>query len=189
MLFKLKLKNSDQTVLLDDFVYEHFKKDKYLASLNFLENLRLHSGGYAVFQKAWLQPSGKYKTETIYLHKRVAELFVDKPNTDERLVVRIVNGNRLDCRTKNLEWTNSGKAIRKGNFYNKTGYRGVKKEGSRYRATIFYKMKPIHIGMFDTAEEAALAFNEKSKELFGEDGKLNSVVLNQDNRPAVHKQE
>jgi hypothetical protein len=29
--------------------------------------------------------------------------------------------------------------------------------------------------MFDTAEEAALAYNKKSKELYGEEGKINII--------------
>ena len=35
--------------------------------------------------------------------------------------------------------------------------------------------KSIHLGMYDTAEEAADAYNRKSKELFGEDGKVNKI--------------
>jgi hypothetical protein len=35
--------------------------------------------------------------------------------------------------------------------------------------------KAKHIGMYDTAEEAAIAYNKVSKELFGEEGKINKV--------------
>lgn len=177
MLFKIPLKNSDKTVLVDQEIYEYFKNDSYFKKIKFLENIRLHSGGYAVFQKAWAQTNGKYKTETIYLHKYIAEKFLEKPDSKKRLVVRVINGKRLDCRKKNLEWSSTSIAVRKGKFPNKTGYRGVKREGNRFRATIYHEGKLLHIGMFSTPEEAALAFNEKSKELFGDEGKLNSVVL------------
>lgn len=175
MLFKINLKNANKSVIIDDFVHDYFNKDLYLKSLDFEKNLRLHSSGYAVFQKAWKQQDGNYKTETIYLHKRIAEKFIEKPNSDKKLIVRVINGNKLDCRIKNLEWATMSKASRKGRNYGSTGYRGVRKDGNRYRATIYVDRKAIHIGMFATAEEAALAYNEKSREYFGEEGKINSV--------------
>ncbi|NJL14346.1 MAG: Pathogenesis-related transcriptional factor and ERF protein [Microscillaceae bacterium] len=175
MLFKINLKNANKAVIIDDFVKEHFDNDLYLKSLEFEKNLRLHSSGYAVFQKAWKQKDGTYKTETIYLHKRIAEKFIPRPESGDRLIVRVINGNKLDCRVKNLEWATMSKASRKGRNYGETGFRGVRKDGNRYRATIYVNRKAIHIGMFLTAEEAALAYNEKSKEYFGDEGKINSV--------------
>lgn len=175
MLFKINLKNANKAVIIDDFVKEHFDNDLYLKSLEFEKNFRLHSSGYAVFQKAWKQKDGTYKTETIYLHKRIAEKFIPRPESGDRLIVRVINGNKLDCRVKNLEWATMSKASRKGRNYGETGFRGVRKDGNRYRATIYVNRKAIHIGMFLTAEEAALAYNEKSKEYFGDEGKINSV--------------
>ena len=175
MLFKLNLKNANKAVIVDDTVYQYLTTNEYLKNLNFDKNLRLHSSGYAVFQKAWRQKEGDYRTETIYLHKRIAEKFIPKPESEEKLIVRVINGNKLDCRMKNLEWATMSKASRKGKNYGATGYRGVRKDGNRYRATIYVNRKAIHIGMFDTPEEAALAYNEKSREHFGEDGKINSV--------------
>jgi hypothetical protein len=35
--------------------------------------------------------------------------------------------------------------------------------------------KARHIGMYDTAEEAAAAYNKVSRELFGEEGKINKL--------------
>lgn len=179
MLYRINLKNANKSVIIDDFVHEYFDKDLYLKSLNFEKNLRLHSSGYAVFQKAWKQKDDTYKTETIYLHKRIAEKFIPKPESEERLIVRVVNGNKLDCRVKNLEWATMSKASRKGRNYGETGYRGVRKDGNRYRATIYVDRKAIHIGMFETPEEAALAYNEKSKHYFGDEGKINSISAEQ----------
>ncbi|MCU0445046.1 MAG: AP2 domain-containing protein [Microscillaceae bacterium] len=176
MLFKLNLKNADKAVLVDAQVYEFLTTNEYLKSLDFIKNLRLHSSGYAVFQKSWQQPDGTYKVETIYLHKKITEKFITKPtDLDGKIVARVINGNKLDCRLKNLEWATMSKASRKGKNYGKSGFRGVRQDGTRFRATIYVNRKAIHIGMYDTAEEAALAYNQKSKEHFGEDGKLNSV--------------
>lgn len=178
MIYKILLKNVDKNILLDEKVKKHIEADVYLSSLEFLTNLREHSSGYAFFQKAWKQLDGSYKTETIYLHKYIAEHFLPKvgEENNKKQIVRAINGNKLDCRLRNLEWCNKGKAIRKGKTYSELKYRGVRKDGSRYRATIYINRKPIHIGMYETAEEAALAYNNKSKELLGNEGKLNSIT-------------
>jgi hypothetical protein len=57
----------------------------------------------------------------------------------------------------------------------KTGFTGVYKEHNRYRAVISIDGKSIHIGMFDSPEEAAAAYNKLSKDVYGEEGKINKV--------------
>ena len=59
--------------------------------------------------------------------------------------------------------------------HSKTGYRGVVLEKGKYRAAIYVNQKAINLGFFDTAIEAARAYHEKSKELFGDAGFLNNV--------------
>ena len=76
MLYKVKLKNADDNVLLDDHVYEWITSDSYLTKVDFVNNLRKHSSGCAVFQKTWKKKDGSFKTETIYLHKLIAEKFL-----------------------------------------------------------------------------------------------------------------
>jgi hypothetical protein len=66
-------------------------------------------------------------------------------------------------------------ASRKRKTSSKAGYTGVYQENNRFRAVISINRKSVHIGMFDTAEEAALAYNKKSKELYGEGGKINII--------------
>lgn len=176
MIYKISLKNADKTVSLDGHVKKHIEADAYLSSLSFLENLREHSSGYAFFQKAWKQSDGSYQMETIYLHKYIAEHFLPKIGEEagKAEIVRAINGNKLDCRLRNLEWCSKSKAIRKGKTYSQK-FKGVRKDGSKYRATIYIDRKPVHIGMYDTEQEAALAYNAKSKELLGNEGKLNSI--------------
>lgn len=55
------------------------------------------------------------------------------------------------------------------------GYKGVSQDHNRWVAKIREDGKQITIGRFDTAEEAALAYNEKAKELFGEFAYLNNI--------------
>lgn len=175
MLYRIKLKNSDDSVLLDDHVYENLVNDSYLARVKFIDNLRKHSSGCAVFQKTWKKADGGFKTETIYLHKLVAERFLKTDKTDEKNLVGAKNGNKLDCRLENLIYRSRSVASRKRKTSSKVGYTGVYKENNRYRAVISIDRKSIHIGMYETAEEAALAYNKKSREIYGDNGKINVI--------------
>jgi hypothetical protein len=175
VLYKVKLKNADDHVLLDSQVYEYLTNDPYLARINFINNLRKHSSGCAVFQKTWRKSDGSFKIETIYLHKLIAEKFMADKKTQEDNLVGAKNGNKLDCRLENLVYRSRSASSRKRKTTSKTGYTGVYQENKRFRAVISIDGKSVHIGMYDTAEEAALAYNKKSKELYGDKGKLNVI--------------
>ncbi len=175
MLYKVKLKNADEEVLLDDKVYEYLTSDPYLVKVDFINNLRRHSSGCAVFQKTWKKADGGYKTETIYLHKLIAEKFLATDKTGKKNLVGAKNGNKLDCRLENLAYRSRSVASRKRKTSSKVGYTGVYKENNRYRAVISVNRKSVHIGMFSTAEEAAMAYNKMSRELYGDDGKINVI--------------
>lgn len=103
MLYKIKLKNVDKEVILDEKGYNEVMRNEYLKALNFHKHLRQHSAGYAVFQRSITTKKGVV-FETIYLHKHLAEKFVKKPKSDMRLFVMFDNGNVLDCRLENLKW-------------------------------------------------------------------------------------
>ena len=179
MLYRIKLKNADDHVLIDSQTYEFLTTDPYLSSVKFIDNLRLHSSGCAVFQKTWKKAIGGYKTETIYLHKLIAEKFLGTTKTSRKNLVGAKNGNKLDCRLDNLVYRSRSVASRKRKTSSKAGYTGVYKENNRYRAVISVDRKSIHIGMFATAEEAALAYNKKSRELYGDNGKINVIKPSQ----------
>lgn len=179
MLVKIQLKNSPNEVLVDDFVYEYLCTNPYLKSLDLVHNLREHSSGRAVFQKSWRQNDGKYKTETLYLHKLVAERFIkrgDEDNQKKNPLVKIINKNKLDCRVKNLEWSNRS-VIKRNSITtrNKTGYIGVFQDKTSYRAVIYQNKKAISLGSYKTAEEAAMAYNKKAIELYGNTKGVNKI--------------
>jgi len=175
VLYKVKLKNAEDTILLDDQVYEYLTSDPYLVRVDFINNLRRHSSGCAVFQKTWKKADGGYKTETIYLHKIIAEKFLSDGKEGKRNLVGAKNGNKLDCRLENLVYRSRSVASRKRKSSSKVGYTGVYKENNRYRAVISVNRKSVHIGMYPTAEEAALAYNKMSRKLYGDDGKINVI--------------
>lgn len=161
--------------MLDAKVYEWLTTDERLAKLDLINNLRKHSSGCAVFQKTWKRDEGGYRTETIYLHKIIAENFLADTKTPVKRLVGAKNGDKLDCRLENIEYRSRATASRKRKTSSRAGYTGVYRENQRYRAVISAGGKSLHLGMYDTAEEAAMAYNEKSKELFGDEGKQNII--------------
>lgn len=178
MIYKFKLKNADESVLLDDFVYEWLSAEPYLTKVDFLNNLRKHSSGCVVFQKTWKKAGGGFKTETIYLHKLLAEKYLKHEKNASKKLVGSKTGDKLDCRIDNLMYRTRSLASRQRKTSSRTGYTGVYKEHNKFRAVISINGKSVHIGMFDSAEEAALAYNKLSKEVFGENGKINKLKGN-----------
>jgi len=175
MLYKLSLRNSQNNALIDDKVYHFIIENPYYIRIGFLEKLREHSNGYAFFQKNWRQANGKYKSETIYLQKLVAENFIKKPGKN-KMWIRFKNGNPLDCRIQNLEWSTLSNVVRNtSKTENKFGYRGVVKYSNKFKAIIYYKRKAINLGIYNTPEDAARAYNKKSEELFGITKSLNKI--------------
>jgi hypothetical protein len=176
MIKKIPLKNASVEVIVDSNVYDFVYTDEYFQKILLPQNLRRHSSGYAFFQKNWKLGGGTYRCETIYLHKVIAEKFITKPASEKRLFVRFNNGNPLDCRLENLEWTTLANVVRNTTKTdNKYGYRGVVQDRNRFRAVIYRDRKPINIGSYDTVEEAAEAYNVKSLELFGTTRSLNII--------------
>lgn len=176
MIHKIKLKNADEVVLLNDYVYQWIAAEPTLADYDLLNNLRMHSSGCVVFQKTVKNPPGGFRTETIYLHKLIAEKFLSDQKSPTNRLVGTKNGDKLDCRVENLVYRSRSIASRMRKTSSSTGFTGVYREHRRFRAVISIDGKPKHIGMFETAEEAAAAYNKISKEIFGKEGKINKGV-------------
>lgn len=101
------------------------------------------------------------------------------PKTGEE--VDHVDGNGLNNRRNNLRnVTRQQQCFNRSLQPNDSGYKGVSRKhykllGDRWHAHITLNRKQIHIGTFDSKEDAALAYNAFASELFGEFAKLNSV--------------
>jgi hypothetical protein len=105
--------------------------------------------------------------------------FLMNPKDNE--VVDHINGNTLDNRRCNLRnCTPSQNCANKRKWKTKSTlskYKGVKfdKRWGTWGAQIYFPGHKRHIGTFKTEREAAIAYNEKAKELFGEFAKLNEI--------------
>lgn len=176
MIHKISLKNCEEEVLLSEEIYRLLTEDPKYASKKILENLRLHSNGYAFYQKNHPQHDGSYINETLYVHKIMAEHFLGEPQSEDHRYVMFINGDKLDCRLENICWaTRSAITRNTAKHHSKSGFRGVYREGDRFRATLYNKTQRIDLGFFESAEEAAKAYNQKSEEIFGRTKSLNSL--------------
>lgn len=171
----IKLKNAEAEVAVDDHVYDWLISEPELVDDDFVDNLRLHSSGCAVFQKTRKRAVGDYATKTLYVHKLIAEKFLSEYKDERRNLVGALNGDKLDCRLENLVYRSRSVASRKRRTSNKMGFTGVYQEANRYRAVISIDGRSHHLGMFSTPEAAAAAYNRKSWSTFGTEGKLNDV--------------
>ncbi len=113
---------------------------------------------------------GSREAGHVYLHRY---LFSNWKYVDH------INGNPTDCRKVNLReanqsLNNANQRIRKDNT---SGYKGVsfRADRNKFRAYVVKDSQQINLGYFDNAKDAALAYNKKAAELYGEFAKLNEV--------------
>lgn len=115
--------------------------------------------GFKAHKLAWLYMTGYY------------------PNPKKQIDHK--NNTKNDNRWENLRLvTNQQNCINKRlGIKNTSGYKGVTwcKSLNKWRAQTSYNRKKIFIGYFDDPKEAAKAYNEKVKELFGDFAWLNPI--------------
>jgi hypothetical protein len=129
------------------------------------------STGYA-FCSVWIGgPSRKHKN--LPMHRLI--MGVNNP----LILVDHINGDKLDNRRGNLRLSNksTNSCNRPRTRANTTGYKGVTRHGqcARFISQIRANGKNHYLGLFTTAQEAALAYNKAAKVHFGEFAYLNDV--------------
>lgn len=113
-----------------------------------------------------LKPGDK-RTRT--LHNTVLKR---EPGTMGKLHADHINGDTLDNRRMNLRIVTCSQnlANRGKTLSNKSGFKGVSwyKRYNKWIAQVCHKNYRYNLGYYDKAEDAARAYDKKTKELFGE---------------------
>lgn len=117
----------------------------------------------------------RYEGKAYALHKVVYEMHFGSIETPVDHIDQNKLNNRIEnlrAATKSQNEANTGKRST-----NTSGYKGVYwlKNANKWRAKIDHNKKQIHIGLFTDKNAAAIAYNQKATELFGEHAFLNEV--------------
>lgn len=157
---KLLLGNGE-SALVDDEQFE------------WLSKYRWQNDGRYVSGEVWknnFHDKPKNKGKKVYLHRVL--LWCPKG-----FQVDHINGDGLDNRLENLRIvTPSQNSMNNHTIRSKSGYKGVYPgRDEKWCAQIQKDNKCYCLGTFSTKKEAALAYNIKAKELFGEHAYLNKI--------------
>lgn len=119
------------------------------------------------------RPDGK--RGHVYLHRLIADAQPDK-NVDH------INHNGLDNRRDNLRVCSHKQNhynLRKRSGETASAYKGVSRtRGGRWRAYIAPGGKQKHLGIYDSEEDAARAYDRAARDLYGEYALLNFPSAN-----------
>lgn len=112
------------------------------------------------------------KRVCVYMHR-----FIN--NTDDGKLTDHINGNRIDNRRENLRSCNftQNHANKKIESKFTSKYKGVywHKNRDKWVSMIRIDRKGHYLGVFTDEKEAAKAYNQKAKELFGDFARLNVI--------------
>jgi len=115
------------------------------------------------------------KTKGKYVSVRMHRMIMGYPASK----IDHINGNRSDNRRSNLRLCSHRENLRNrgATKANTTGYKGVhlRKDTGKFQAHIKANGKRKSLGCFQTAKEAAQAYNEAAKKYFGEFAYINQI--------------
>ncbi len=159
MTRKIKLTKGFEAII-DDEDFARISKYKWRAA----------DGKWGAYAVIWMRIEGKGRH--VYLHRFLLDFPANKQ-------INFINNDTLDCRRENLRPATSSQnqAARSVTSNNRNGFKGVSfnRAAEKFKAYIKKDGKLRHLGLFATAREAAAAYNEKARELYGEFAGLNEI--------------
>lgn len=115
----------------------------------------------AHYQKGkWYVVSGS-PYQMIYLHR-----FIMRP--DSKIDIDHKDDDGLNNQRSNLRFATRSQNMANSGPRNGKKFKGIHKNSGRFRAQITVNYKRIHLGYFDTEEQAAKAYDEGARRYFGE---------------------
>lgn len=148
----IKLNKGYETIV-DDDVYEWASKNKWK-----------YNQGYVIRSK-W--PNSSYR-----LHRLIM-------NASKGIYVDHIDGNPLNNLRSNLRLCSNAENGRNQKLHknNTSGYKGVhwSKLNKKWKVEIKINYKNKFIGLYNTKEDAAKAYNEAALKYFGEFARLNKI--------------
>ena len=153
---KTILLNNGKEAIVDDSDFDEISKYKWYGNGT--------SNGMIIYAKRRTKKSDGRKEKIISMHRQIMN-FPEGKHIDHR------NHNGLDNRHCNLRiCTGTENMFNRRRLKNKSGFVGVSwfKRLKKWRSSVC-----LTIGYFDSKEEAARAYDEAAKKLFGEFANLN----------------
>ena len=166
----------EQEIWKDIEGYEGLYKISSFGNVFSVRRNRLLSGKihYSGYKHILLSKNNQQKFFNI--SRLVAIYFI--PNLKNKQQVDHIDRNPLNNHISNLRWVTNGengrnKLSRKGS----SKYKGVyfHKKRKKWEVQIQLNNKRQYLGSFDCEKEAAQAYNDKAKEIFGEFALLNDI--------------
>lgn len=150
-----------KVALVDDEDYEYLSQFKWCA----------HKNGNTWYATRLVYENGN--KSSITMHRAITQVA-------KGMVVDHINHNGLDNRKENLRTCTKAENSRnriKGFTTKSSKYKGVYfyKPRNKWKARIITKREYKYLGLHQTEEAAALAYNQAAKELHGEFALLNEV--------------
>jgi hypothetical protein len=112
------------------------------------------------------------KEKTLRVHRLVLEAFEGKSKDKNQIFVDHIDNDKTNNCLFNLRWvTNQQNQFNKSMQKNNTsGIRGISfnKQKNKYECYIITNKNKLHLGVFDSLEDAKLARKNKARELFGQ---------------------
>jgi len=150
-----------KVALVDDEDYERLRCYKWHAWSNPPRN------------KSWYAKRtvylGDYRTMSIFMHREILGLGSNDPEVDHR------DGDGLNNRRNNLRIAtcSENRSNRVRAEQSTAPYKGITRHGNKWRARIGINGTRIHLGTFESAEEAAKTYDEAAKRIHMEFARLN----------------